>query len=111
MDAPDILSAQARDKVRKFFIRYQDRILYGTDRSGGVFNRSGQGATPREIESRRRSVLDRDRQFSRYYATDDDMRWDYYTVKGLALPREVLRKIYYDNVVRWLPGAEKAFQP
>jgi hypothetical protein len=38
------------------------------------------------------------------------MKWDYYTVKGLALPREVLQKIYYDNIVRWLPGAEKAFQ-
>lgn len=105
------LMAQARDKVRKFFIKYQDRILYGTDRSGGTFNRSRQAATTRDIESSRRSILGRDRQFSQYFATDDDMQWDYYTVKGLALPRDILRKIYYDNVVRWLPGAEKAFQP
>ena len=102
--------AQARDKVRKFFIKYQDRILYGTDRSAGAFSRSIKPVTEQEIESSRRSILDRHRQFSRYYATDDQMKWDYYTVKGLALPREVLQKIYHDNIVRWLPGAGKAFQ-
>lgn len=102
--------AQARDKVRKFFIKYQDRILYGTDRSAGAFNRSVRPATAKEIESSRRSILERHRQFSLYYATDDDMQWDYYTVRGLALPQQVLRKIYYDNIVQWLPGAEEAFQ-
>ena len=102
--------APARDKVRKFFIKYQDRILYGTDRSTGAFSRSVKPATARDIESSRRSILDRHRQFSQYYATDAEMRWDYYTVRGLALPREVLQKIYYDNVVRWLPGAEKSFE-
>ncbi|MHC4120232.1 MAG: amidohydrolase family protein [Planctomycetota bacterium] len=102
--------AQARDKVRKFFIKYQDRILYGTDRSGGSFTRSVRKATAREIESSRRSILDRHRQFFRYYATDDEIPWDYYTVRGLALPKEVLQQVFYDNVVRWLPGAEKAFQ-
>jgi len=102
--------AQARDKVRKFFIKYQDRILYGTDRSGGASNRSVQKARAREIESSRRSILERHRQFFQYYATDDEMQWDYYTVRGLALPKEVLQKVFYDNVVQWLPGAEKAFQ-
>jgi hypothetical protein len=67
-------------------------------------------ATARDIESSRRSILERHSQFSQYYATDDEMQWDYYTVKGLALPRQVLKKIYYDNIVRWLPGAEKAFR-
>jgi len=102
--------AQARDKVRKFFIKYQDRILYGTDRSGGAFNRSVQKARAREIESSRRSILERHRQFFQYYATDDEMQWDYYTVRGLALPKEVLQRVFYDNIVQWLPGAEKAFQ-
>jgi predicted TIM-barrel fold metal-dependent hydrolase len=102
--------AQARDKVRKFFIKYQGRILYGTDRSAGAFSGSVKAVTARDIESSRRSILDRHRQFSRYYATDDEMTWDYYTARGLALPWEVLQKIYYANIVRWLPGAEKAFQ-
>ena len=102
--------AQARDKVRRFFIKYQDRILYGTDRSGGVFNRKGQPTTTKDAESSRRSILERNKQFFQYYATDDEIQWDYYTVRGLALPKEVLQKVFYDNVVQWLPGAEKAFQ-
>jgi len=104
------LMAQARDKVRKFFIKYQDRILYGTDRSAGAFDRSGQPATTRDMESSRRSILERNKINFRYYATDDEIQQGYYKVKGLALPKEVLQKVFYDNVVRWLPGAEKAFQ-
>ncbi|MCP4263462.1 MAG: amidohydrolase family protein [Planctomycetes bacterium] len=102
--------AQARDKVRKFFIKYQDRILYGTDRSAGALNRSGQPVTIQDMESDRRSILERNKQFFQYYATDDEMQWDYYTIRGLALPKEVLQKVFYDNVVLWLPGAEKAFR-
>ncbi|GAG45697.1 unnamed protein product, partial [marine sediment metagenome] len=30
------LIGQSREKVRRFFIKYQDRILYGTDISGGM---------------------------------------------------------------------------
>ena len=30
------LKGQAREKVREFFLKYQDRILYGSDISGGL---------------------------------------------------------------------------
>lgn len=102
--------AQARDKVRRFFIKYQDRILYGTDLSTGAFDRAGKPVTARQIQSNRRMILERNRQFFRYYATDDEIKWDYYTVKGLALPKEVLQKVFYDNIVKWIPGTDKAFQ-
>jgi hypothetical protein len=75
-----------------------------------VFNRTGQPVTIRDTETSRRSIIERHKEFFQYYATDDEMQWDYYTVRGLALPKEVLQKVFYDNIVQWLPGADKAFQ-
>ena len=107
---------QARGKVREFFIKYQDRILYGTDRSGG------KKMTPEEIEKGKRLILDRHDLFFRYYATDEDIPWGSYvhggkpfpeptySVKGLALPKEVLNKIFYENAVKWFPGVNKDFK-
>jgi predicted TIM-barrel fold metal-dependent hydrolase len=106
---------QARGKVRDFFIKYQDRIMYGTDLSGGVSDNQD------EIESRRDRFLERQDFFFRYYATDDEFPWGNdivgdkpfpepeYSVKGLALPPEVLKKVFYDNAVKWFPGVEKEF--
>ncbi len=100
---------QARGKVREFIIKYQDRIMYGTDRSGGLITREGKETTPRDIESSIKSIMDRHEQFFQYYATDDEMPLGNYTVKGLALPEEVLNKIFYGNAVRWVPGVNNDF--
>ncbi len=100
---------QARGKVRDFFIKYQDRIMYGTDLSAGEIN--GEDLMKR--------FLERQNFFFRYYATDDEFPWGNdiigdkpfpeptYTVKGLALPPEILKKLFYDNAVKWFPGVEK----
>ena len=29
---------------------------------------------------------------------------------GLALPEQVLKKVYYDNVLKWFPGAEEDYE-
>jgi len=112
---------QARGKVREFFIEFQDRIMYGTDRSGGLVKGKGVPMTKEEIEDSRRSILDRHDLFFRYYAGADEIPWGNYviggkplpeptyTVQGLALPREVLDKIFYKNAVKWFPGVEKSF--
>ncbi len=112
---------QARGKVRAFFIKYQDRILYGTDKFGGLINEHGEDLSSEEIETSRNQILDRYDFFTTYYTTDKEIPWsDYiisdkpvegatYTVKGLALPNEVLDKIYYENAVKWFPGVEKEY--
>ncbi len=112
---------QARGKVREFFIKYQDRIMYGTDRSGGMVKGKGVPMTDEDIEESKRSILDRHDLFFRYYATDEEIPWGNhviggkplpeptYTVKGLALPKEVLDKVFYKNAVKWFPGVEKNF--
>jgi predicted TIM-barrel fold metal-dependent hydrolase len=112
---------QARGKVREFFIKFQDRIMYGTDRSGGLVKGKGVPMTREDIEDSRRSILDRHDLFFRFYASTDEIPWGNYviggkplpeptyTVQGLALPRNVLDKIFYQNAVEWFPGVEKSY--
>ena len=86
-------SVRDREKVRNFFIRYQDRVLYGTDLT------YGPGADPAEFRGEAHTVWTGD---WRYLATDESQRVEmlHADVPGLALPRAVIDKIYYANAVR-----------
>ena len=88
------LMRQPRAKVRAFLIKYQDRVLYGTD-SG-----FGQG-DDREALNEWRTTYARD---WRFFASGDTFEVENHTVHGLSLPREVLVKIFHGNAVRWIPG-------
>jgi len=87
-------TAENRDKVRDFFIKYQDRILYGTDMG------DHGDASPEELTQGMEDVWKRDWQF---FVTDDHMESDLINepFQGLKLPAEVVDKIYYDNAIRW----------
>lgn len=89
------LMIQPREKVRDFILKYQDRILYGTDLN--FF--PGQSAQKEIPNWEDRYALE-----WRYFATDDSFDYRGHKVEGLNLPRSVLRKIYHDNAVRWIPG-------
>ena len=83
-------SSEHHDAVREFFIRYQDRILYATDLTQGADTPAAEVA--QEAAMRWRSDW-------MYLATSesqhvDDLKRD---VRGLALPRAVIDKIYYTN--------------
>jgi hypothetical protein len=55
----------------------------------------------------RQSIADWQKQLAedwRYFATSDTFNYDGHMVKGLQLPRPVLRKLYHDNAVHWIPG-------
>ncbi len=76
--------------ARDFFVRYQDRILFGKD-----------SFQPDEYP-----------YYWRVFETQDDY-FDYYRpyhafwkLYGIALPDEVLRKLYYENAMRITPGLE-----
>jgi len=86
---------QSRDKVRAFLIAYQDRILYATDLVV-MPNDDTEKALATWSSSYERDW--------RFFATDQNVvyRGRYY--QGLALPEPVLRKIFHDNAVHWLPG-------
>jgi predicted TIM-barrel fold metal-dependent hydrolase len=77
-----------REHVRSFMIKYQDRIIYGTDDevhdidntdTSKILDNLGKGWLSQWI----------------YLATDSVMG-----VKGLKLPKVVIDKIYYKNAIR-----------
>jgi len=75
-----------RERVRQFVSKYQDRILYATDFSLGEGDEA-QAA---------RSLLSRHEQ-----------EWNYFAGAGetsLGLPEPILRKIFRENAIRWIPG-------
>lgn len=89
------LQRQPREKVRAFLIRYQDRVLYATDLSLGP-----KADAVKTIESMR-SVYAQD---WKYFSSDDWIDTRAGRAQGLALPPQVLRKIFRENARRWVPG-------
>lgn len=87
-------SNQDRDKVRRFFIRYQDRLLYGTD--------TAQNANEKGPDVRREAHESwlRDWRYLNTKETFKDPELDA-PVHGLGLPRDVVRKIFSANAERW----------
>ncbi|HBC31297.1 amidohydrolase family protein [Petrimonas sp.] len=79
------------DKVRNFMIKYQDRIMYGTD-----ITINENQTDPDAILQR---LLDRWQSNWSYLATDVTQEINDITqpVKGLKLPKEVIDKIYNTN--------------
>jgi|GEM_PF-626730 len=77
------LKRQPREKVRAFLIRYQDRVLWGTDLMELKWD------SPAASIARWEAAYQQD---WRFFAED------------LALPEPVLRKLFRDNALRWVPG-------
>ena len=93
LTAVQFQSVRDRDKVRRFFIRYADRLLYATDLTY-------EPDTP--AQQFRREAHEFWLSDWRYLATQEtqhieSIRAD---VAGLALPRAVIDKIYYANAKR-----------
>jgi Amidohydrolase len=87
-------SARDREKVRNFCIKYQDRLLYGTDLS------SGENDSREKISSWTHETWLDD---WKYFTTKDKMTSDKFrgAFEGLQLPKEVVRKIYSENAIKW----------
>ncbi len=79
-------------KIRNFMIKYQDRILYG---SNIIYNNL---CNPVEIKERTRKVWESDWHF---FTTNNEMEVDKF--KGLALPDNIVVKIYRENALKWYP--------
>ena len=93
-------SARDRKKVRDFIIKYQDRLLYGTDLSD-----EGSG-TVQELSAQIHNTWLED---WKYFATDEKMTAPSFRgeFEGLQLPKEVVRKIYSENAIKWYKLAVK----
>jgi predicted TIM-barrel fold metal-dependent hydrolase len=99
-------------KMRAFFEKYQDRILFGTDTGIGATADDMMFGSTGELPPTR---VDEERFFKstwRYFETGDKQfesptpiqgRWK---IDGVGLPDAILRKVYFENAVRvlgWRP--------
>jgi hypothetical protein len=87
-------AAANREKVRNFFIQYQDRLLYATDMGD-----EGQGS----IEDLWKGMDDTWKRDWKFFVTDDVMSSDLVDMEfqGIRLPKSVVDKIYYHNARKW----------
>ncbi len=79
-------------QANKFFIKYQDRILFGKD-----------SWIPEEFPTYFRVLETADEYFpyhKKYHA--------FWAMYGLDLPDEVLKKVYYENALKLIPGLDKS---
>ncbi len=81
--------------AREFLIKYQDRVLFGKD-----------SWAPEEYHAYFRTLETADEYFP-YYRK----RHAFWRLYGLDLPDEVLRKIYYQNALRIIPGIDRSLFP
>jgi len=113
---PDLMG-QSREMVRAFFMEYQDRILYGSDISGGLvatpflvdMSKINERWSTEEISKLKQELYSQYEHDFYYFATDQEFQRKNYKVRGLALPEDVIQKLFFDNAVFWVPGIEKAF--
>ncbi len=83
------------EKVRAFLIKYQDRVLYGTDLD--VY----ADADMQKVLSDWEQTHAHDWKF---FATDETFQVEGHTVHGIKLPGAVLQKLYRTNAQHWIKG-------
>jgi predicted TIM-barrel fold metal-dependent hydrolase len=86
------------ERWRQFFIKYQDRILFGTD------NMAGSGA----YEMTKDDAVAKIRGMRTFLETNRTFQWLGGQQHGLGLEPNVLSKIYCDNFSRFAGRAPKA---
>jgi len=88
------LAAGDRATAREFVMKYQDRIVYGTDfQTGNNPEEKAWSAFQQRVEEE-----------WRFFASSDAMTLRNRPTQGLGLPQGVLRKIYHENAKRLFAG-------
>lgn len=94
-------------EVHDFLVKYQDRLIYGTDLRAGASDIPAKGFTqPKEIMQHAHEVWSRHWEF---FTSGNEMEVPKVKgkFKGMRLPREVVDKIYTTNAEKWYPGIAK----
>ena len=94
-------------KVHDFFIKYQDRLLYGTDlRMDAMDIINSRIKEPADLRKHAHEIRLRHWKF---FTTDEKMIVPKVEgeFKGLKLPAEVIDKLYRKNAEKWIPGILK----
>jgi predicted TIM-barrel fold metal-dependent hydrolase len=89
-----------REKVREFFIKYQDRMIYATD----------MGASGNETkESLAKELHDTWMRDWTFFVSDDSLTSTLVNdpYQGLKLPKQVVEKIFSGNAKKWFGAFEE----
>ena len=83
-------------KIRDFILKYQDRVVYGTD----FIITGGSSQTPEWI--RNRMMCDFSFLQEKWFRCPSGQEGQYALLPGLALPQDVLKKIFVENPKKYL---------
>lgn len=87
------------EKLRAFVLRYQDRLMYGTDGSPSY-------STKQHFENSYRVLETADELKEGFFPGEKDRQ----TIKGLGLPLETLNRIYWWNAARTIPRVREVLR-
>ena len=93
------LVGQDSEKVKAFFEKYQDRIMFGTDY--GTSRPQGE-STKEDLENEEQNLKENYLRLWTYVATKDSVVERGQKNIGLGLPVEILNKFYYQNAADFL---------
>lgn len=94
----DELSERA-EQARNFLLKYHDRILYGTDVSNRI-----EGSV-RALNDRKTAVM------KAFFEDAGHSEIEGHSVQGMALPEDMLEKIYFHNAMRFIRAEENRRLP
>jgi hypothetical protein len=84
-----------REKVRAFLMKYQDRVIYGTD-----LDVNPDVNVAESVKSWKQTYIND----WKFFASDETFSVEGHAVHGVKLPDTVLRKIYRTNAQHWIKG-------
>ena len=100
------------DAIRDFFIKYQDRILFGSDIFLIADEKTLQSETA--LKTWRQRQIRAYSDYLEYFETDHSVtvpggyQSQWLRLKGIHLPPTVLEKFYHRNAERLIPGSAPA---
>ncbi len=91
------LALQHRDDVRAFFLKYQDRILFGTDT---VEMKPLSSTTEEKRNEAVEGLVSRTKLILSFFGSEDELEFQGRQIRGLGLPQQVVEKVTCSNAAR-----------
>jgi predicted TIM-barrel fold metal-dependent hydrolase len=83
------------EKVRAFLMKYQDRVIYGTD-----LDVNPDADVQKSVKEWKETYAND----WRFFATDETFQVEGHAVHGVKLPKDILQKVYRTNAQHWIRG-------
>ncbi|WP_299535841.1 amidohydrolase family protein [Ulvibacterium sp.] len=93
------LASQDSDEVKAFLTKYQDRVFFGTDYGNSIPQSSIENA---QLKEEQRLLDTNYRLLWNYLSGTDSLEIRGQKTRGLGLPIDILKKVYYQNAVNFL---------